>query len=159
MAPLLDEAQAEALLAAARRAAERAYAPYSDFPVGAAALTVDGSVVLGVNVENASFGLTICAERVAVGAAVAAGHRQLRAVAVAAPRKPGTTPCGACRQVLNEFVPRDEDLIVVLEGSGDRCRSYWPICCRARSGRGIWERRRRVGSPWSAFEYRPLDPP
>lgn len=105
----------ESLLAAARGAADRAYAPYSGFPVGAAVLTADGSVVLGANVENASFGLTICAERVAVATAAAAGHRQIRAVAVTAPRKPGTTPCGACRQVLNEFVPAGADLIVVLE--------------------------------------------
>jgi len=104
------------LLAVAREAAGRAYAPYSGFPVGAAVLAVDGTVVPGANVENASYGLTICAERVAAAAAAAAGHRELRAVAVAAPRGRGTTPCGACRQVLNEFVPSDGDLIVVLDG-------------------------------------------
>lgn len=108
--------QATALLAAAREAAATAYAPYSNFPVGAAALMPDGTVVRGANVENASFGLTICAERVAVAAAAAAGQRAVRAVAVAAPRHLGTTPCGACRQVLNEFVPADGDLIIVLEG-------------------------------------------
>jgi len=113
----LDDEQAGALLAAAREAASRAYAPYSNFPVGAALLTDQGDIVLGANVENASFGLTICAERVAVGAAIAAGHRDLRAVAVVAPRQLGTTPCGACRQVLNEFAPREGDLIVVLDGA------------------------------------------
>ena len=112
----LSEAQAATLLAVARSAAQKAYAPYSAFPVGAAALTADGSVLAGCNVENASSGLTVCAERVAVWAAVAAGHREVRAVAVVAPKALGTTPCGACRQVLHEFAPRDGDLVVVLEG-------------------------------------------
>jgi cytidine deaminase len=103
-------------LAAAREAANRAYAPYSDFPVGAAALTEDGTVVTGCNVENASYGLTVCAERVAAFTAAAGGHRTLRAVAVVAPRLVGVTPCGACRQVLNEFKPPAGDLVVILEG-------------------------------------------
>ncbi len=114
----VDEARLDGLLAAAREAAGRAYVPYSGFPVGAAVLTGDGTIVPGCNVENASYGLTVCAERVAVFAALAAGHRTVRAVAVAAPRALGTTPCGACRQVLNEFAPRDEDLTVVMEGAG-----------------------------------------
>ncbi len=113
----LAEDQAAALLAAARAAAEHAYAPYSNFPVGAAVLTGDGTIVPGVNVENASYGLTVCAERVAIGTAAAAGHREVRAVAVVAPRNLGTTPCGACRQVLNEFVPPGGELVVVLEGA------------------------------------------
>ena len=113
----LDGVTAAGLLAAAREAAGRAYAPYSGFPVGAAVLTADGTVITGCNVENASYGLTVCAERVAVFAAAAAGHRELRAVAVVAPRALGATPCGACRQVLNEFAPREGDLAVVLEGS------------------------------------------
>lgn len=111
------EATNASLLAAARAAAEHAYVPYSRFPVGAAVLTADGAVVTGCNVENASYGLTVCAERNAIFAAVAAGHRQIRAVAVAAPRALGTTPCGACRQVLNEFKPPDGDLTVILEGA------------------------------------------
>ncbi len=114
----VDEARLDGLLAAAREAAGRAYVPYSGFPVGAAVLTGDGTIVAGCNVENASYGLTVCAERVAVFAALAAGHRTVRAVAVAAPRALGTTPCGACRQVLNEFAPRDGDLTVVMEGAG-----------------------------------------
>ena len=112
----LSEERATTLLAAARSAAQQAYAPYSAFPVGAVVLTADGSMVAGCNVENASYGLTVCAERVAVWAAVATGHREVRAVAVAAPKALGTTPCGACRQVLNEFAPPDGDLVVVLEG-------------------------------------------
>ena len=112
----IEPTLAERLLAAAREAAKQAYVPYSSFPVGAAALTSDGTIVTGCNVENASYGLTVCAERVATFTAAAAGHRTLRAVAVVAPRLRGVTPCGACRQVLNEFKPHNEDLIVILEG-------------------------------------------
>jgi cytidine deaminase len=103
------------LLNAARDAATRAYAPYSHFPVGAAVLTAEGSIISGVNIENASYGLTVCGERVAIFTAAAQGHRTIRAVAVSAPRQPGTTPCGACRQVLNEFKPDDVDLMVILD--------------------------------------------
>ncbi len=113
---MLDEDQKQSLIAAARRAAERAYAPYSGFPVGAAVLTIDGAVITAGNVENASYGLTICAERSAISAAVAAGHRQVRAIAVVAPKALGTTPCGACRQVLNEFVPADGEMTILLDG-------------------------------------------
>jgi cytidine deaminase len=113
----IDEEIAERLMAAARQAATHAYVPYSSFPVGAAVLTADGSVVTGCNVENASYGLTVCAERTAVFTAVAAGHRTIVAVAVTAPRVATVTPCGACRQVLKEFKPRDQDLVVILEGS------------------------------------------
>ncbi|MGH2562231.1 MAG: cytidine deaminase [Thermomicrobiales bacterium] len=104
------------LLAAAREAATRAYVPYSGFPVGAAILTRDGSVIPGCNVENASYPLTVCAERVAVGNAVAAGHREVVAIAVTAPKLATVTPCGGCRQVLNEFQPRIGELLVVLDG-------------------------------------------
>jgi len=100
------------LIRAARAARRRAYAPYSHFPVGAAALASDGSIYAGANVENASFGLTQCAERVALQAAVASGRRRIRAVAVAGPA--GITPCGACRQVMAEFGVRT----VVLAGAG-----------------------------------------
>lgn len=104
----------------ARAAASRAYAPYSTFPVGASVLTADGTIVAGVNIENASYGLTVCGERVAVFRAAADGHRELRAVVVSAPLAPGTTPCGACRQVLNEFKPEAGDLTVVLDhGEGN----------------------------------------
>jgi cytidine deaminase len=108
--------QAVSLMAAARAAALGAYAPYSSFPVGAALLCSDGSVVTGCNVENASYGLTVCAERVAIFTAVASGHREFLAVAVTAPRVDTVTPCGACRQVLNEFKPAGQDLVVILDG-------------------------------------------
>jgi cytidine deaminase len=108
------------LVAAARAARERAYAPYSGYRVGAALLTEDGSVVTGANVENASFGLGICAERAAVAAAVAAGHRGFAAIAVAVSGRDPARPCGACRQVLHEF-PAGPDLEVVCAGEdGDQ---------------------------------------
>jgi len=108
------------LVAAARAARERAYAPYSGFRVGAALRTDQGEVVAGANVENASYGLAICAERAAVAAAVALGHRRFEAIAVAGPGPDPVTPCGACRQVLREF-PRGVDLEVLCAGeAGER---------------------------------------
>ena len=107
------------LVAAARAARERAYAPYSGFRVGAALLTAQGDVVTAANVENASYGLAICAERSAVVAAVAAGSRSFQAIAVAGNGPDPVTPCGACRQVLREF-PKGVDLEVLCAGeSGD----------------------------------------
>ncbi len=93
------------LLQAAALVREKAYAKYSNFTVGAALLTEDGSVFLGCNVENSSYGLTICAERVAVTAAVAAGKQSFRTLALVTGRP--AAPCGACRQVLAEFCEDD----------------------------------------------------
>lgn len=92
-------------VARARENRNRAYAPYSKFTVGAALITEDGTIFHGVNVENASYGLGICAERTAAVSAVAAGHRAFKAIAVAGPESTVTAPCGACRQFLNEFNP------------------------------------------------------
>ena len=91
----VKEAALAKLMDAARDAMTRAYAPYSGFPVGAAVLADDGATFLGVNVENASYPLAVCAERTAVGTAVAAGARRLLAVAVASRGEPPATPCGA----------------------------------------------------------------
>jgi len=93
----------ETLIAAAWEARERAYAPYSNFQVGAALMAEDGRIFVGCNVENLSNGLTLCAERVAIGAACAAGVRRYLGVAVVADTKVPISPCGACRQVLAEF--------------------------------------------------------
>jgi cytidine deaminase len=100
-------AKLKKLKAAARTAAGRAYAPYSKFTVGAAILTSSGKVYSGCNVENASYGLTNCAERTAIFNAVAAGEKQLKltCVVVYTPTKTATAPCGACRQVIYEFGP------------------------------------------------------
>jgi cytidine deaminase len=98
-------------VAAAREARERAWAPYSRFKVGAALETADGAIITGCNVENASYGLTICAERVAMFKAIAEGHRQFVRIAVVADTEAPTSPCGACRQVLWEF---GQDLEVIL---------------------------------------------
>ena len=99
------------LVAAARRARRHAVAPYSGFKVGAALETADGQVITGCNIENATYGLTLCAERVAMFTALAAGHRRFRRVAVVADTEDPTPPCGACRQILWEF---GGDLEVIL---------------------------------------------
>jgi cytidine deaminase len=103
---------------AARRAAARAYCPYSRFPVGAAVLNDRGEMFTGCNVENASYGLTICAERNAVFQAVAQGQGRLviQAVVVYTPTPQPTAPCGACRQVINEFGP-DAEVISICDGT------------------------------------------
>ena len=102
------------LLAAAAAARDAAYAPYSQFAVGAALETPDGRRYTGANIENASYGLTTCAERVAVHAAVMDGARTIAAIAVAGPDGVTCAPCGACRQVLAEFGPAS--LAVVFAG-------------------------------------------
>ncbi len=99
----------------AERASKNAYAPYSKFKVGACVLTDSGKVYTGCNFENSSFGMTICAERNAVGSAVADGERKIKAVAIFSPNMKNCTPCGACRQVLSEF-KSDDGLDVIVQG-------------------------------------------
>lgn len=109
------------LVAAARNARARAVAPYSNFSVGAAVMCADGRIFAGCNIENASLGLTVCAERVALFAAVAAGCRQIDAIAIAGPGEEPLSPCGACRQVMLELAP---DADVVMAGDeGHRTRT------------------------------------
>jgi cytidine deaminase len=98
-------AQLKKLKVAAKAAAGKAYAPYSKFRVGAAVLTGGGKLFAGCNVENASYGLCNCAERTAIFSAVAAGEQKITCVVVYTPTKTATAPCGACRQVINEFGP------------------------------------------------------
>ncbi len=120
----LDDTSFDALAARALAARGRAYAPYSRFLVGAALLCDDDVVVEGCNVENASYGLCICAERTAVAAAVAGGRRRFRAIAIATASTPPATPCGMCRQVLAEFTPPDGDIEVLLVNeAGARIRT------------------------------------
>jgi cytidine deaminase len=99
----MDETQWQRLADAARAAAAHAYCPYSGFPVGAAVLTAEGAITSGCNVENASFGLSVCAERNAIFHAVADGAKSIVALVVYTPTPAPVTPCGACRQVLAEF--------------------------------------------------------
>lgn len=106
-----SDAELAALRLAAREATERAYGPYSGVHVGAALLTASGRIIAGCNVENASYGLTVCAERNALARAVVEGERELRAILVDTNQARGLAPCGACRQVLHEFAP---DLWVAL---------------------------------------------
>ena len=102
----------EHLFEQAREAAKNAYAPYSHFRVGASLLLDDGSVVTGVNVENRSYGLTNCAERTALFSAVAMGKKNFTAIAIATPDADYPVgPCGACRQVISEFMPPDAPVI------------------------------------------------
>lgn len=109
------------LVQMAVEAGEQAYAPYSGYRVGAALLCKDGRVFTGCNVENASYGLSMCAERVALFRAVAAGCRDFAAVAVAGPDDAFCRPCGACRQALAEFAP---DLRVLAADRTGRWREY-----------------------------------
>ena len=114
--PRISAQQQESLLAAARKALQHAYARYSNFRVGAAVLTEQGEIFLGCNVENASYGLTICAERAAIFTAVqetSAPKLAIRAVAVVNGDELPCSPCGACRQVIFEF---GENAIVIFKG-------------------------------------------
>lgn len=104
----LSSLQRRRLVAAARQSAQAAYAPYSKFRVGAAVLAASGEIFTGCNVENASYGLSCCAERAAIFKAVAGGARKIVAVAVYTPTPKPTLPCGACRQVIHEFGPAAE---------------------------------------------------
>lgn len=117
--------KSDALLKVAATAARKAYAPYSNFKVGAALLCADGEVFTGCNVENASYGLTNCAERMAVFSAIAAGRKDFVALAVVADGSSMPYPCGACRQVLSEFC-REEFSVYVA--NVDALDDYEVVC-------------------------------
>lgn len=121
MSKTLTKEEEKMLLDAAQTVREHSYSPYSKFKVGAAVLTRDGEIFTGTNIENASYGLTVCAERNAIFAAVSAGKRRFRALALITQKLPGlafNSPCGACRQVMSEFMAPDTPILVaVLDGT------------------------------------------
>jgi cytidine deaminase len=110
---------AEELLELARGAAEAAYAPYSEYAVGAALLTADGTVYTGCNVENANYSNSLHAEEVALGSAVRDGHRSFERLAVSSAARDGVTPCGKCRQTLAEFCEESFTVVTEPEETGD----------------------------------------
>jgi cytidine deaminase len=115
--------ESETLIAAARQARENAHAPYSNFRVGAALRAQSGRIYTGCNVENASYGLTLCAERVAIFKAMSEGERGFDAIAVVTDTATLTPPCGACRQIIWEFCGDVEVLLANLEGKVERERA------------------------------------
>ena len=118
--PRSGDPQVANLIAAARTAREHACADFSRFKVGAALETADGAIVSGCNIENATYGLTVCAERVALWKALSEGHRKFRRIVVVAPPEAPTPPCGACRQLLWEFAGDIEVVLANLEGETGR---------------------------------------
>lgn len=107
----------EKLMNMAKEVAEKAYAPYSKFKVGACILTETGKMYQGCNFENSSYGLSICAERNAVGSMIADGELKIKAIAIYSPNMDNCTPCGACRQVIHEFQTEEgTDVLTELDG-------------------------------------------
>ncbi len=118
----LDETTRQRLIAAAQDVRGRAYAPYSGFKVGAALLATDGTIFTGCNVENIAFGPSICAERTAVVKAVSEGTRTFTAIAIVT--SSAVSPCGVCRQVLNEFAP---DLTIIMADDSGAVHQEWSL--------------------------------
>ena len=109
----------EELMDKAIEASKYSYSPYSKFAVGACLETEDGSIYTGCNFENSSYGLSICAERNAIGSAIAEGKRKIKAIAIYSPNQDNCAPCGACRQVLHEFCEDDSELDVILKNKDE----------------------------------------
>lgn len=122
MSSSLPSQEVRRLVAAARTARERAYAPYSGIRVGAAVLTEDGHLYGGANIENASYGLSNCAERTAIFKAVSEGHPDIRAIAIVTVDRDLSYPCGACRQVMLQFGPHMEVVLSSLRSHPRRMR-------------------------------------
>ena len=116
----VSEKERDDLIAAALAARDQAYVPHSNFRVGCAVLFADGAVVQGCNIENASFGATICAERTAISSAIAQGHDDIRAIAVTNDTDTRITPCGICRQFIYEFSSEIEVFCCDRQGNWDR---------------------------------------
>lgn len=109
------------LIQEAKKVRNNAYAPFSTFKVGAAVLTTDGKIFTGCNVENSSYGLTVCAERIAIFKAISEGYQDFQSIAIVADTEQLTPPCGSCRQVLVEFNPNME---VILSNLDDDIQTY-----------------------------------
>lgn len=109
----------EDLMKKAIEVSKKSYCPYSKFAVGACLITDDGSSYSGCNFENASYGLSICAERNAIGSAIADGKTKIKAIAIYSPNQDNCFPCGACRQVLHEFCDDDKDLDIILKNNDE----------------------------------------
>jgi cytidine deaminase len=107
----------EKLFEAAKKAQKNAYVPYSNFPLGAAVLTSDGSIYSGANIENSSYGLTNCAERSAIFSAISDGNKEIKALLLVSSTENPVTPCGACRQVINEFADEEIEVIMMTENA------------------------------------------
>lgn len=105
----------EELMEKAIEASKNSYSPYSKFPVGACVLTDSGKIYTGCNFENSSFGMTICAERNAIGSAITDGEKKIKAIAIYSPNQDNCAPCGACRQVIHEFCDNDKDVDIILK--------------------------------------------
>lgn len=115
------------LMEKAIEASEKSYSPYSNFAVGACVLTENNKIYTGCNFENASFGLSICAERNAIGSAIADGERKIKAIAIYSPKTDLCYPCGACRQVIHEFRSNDGVDIVLKNGENLEIRKFAEI--------------------------------
>lgn len=109
----------EELMMKAINVSKNAYCPYSKFAVGACVLTESGNTYTGCNFENSSFGMTICAERNAIGSAIANGEKKIEAIAIYSPNQDNCAPCGACRQVMHEFCNNDKDFKIILKNGND----------------------------------------
>ncbi len=116
---MIETEQFEKMLEKAKKAHNRAYAPYSDYEVGAAVMGASGKIYTGCNIENAAYGSTMCAERVAIFKAISEGEYSIRAIAIYAEGEEMPHPCGACLQVMSEFDVEEPSMTIALENNGE----------------------------------------